>query len=59
MFLCQDLVPMDTQVQLGASKEHIRLIYNGVTKIKDIAERMVSRAAGFAGDMLEFGRELR
>lgn len=55
----QDLVPMDTQTQLGNSKEHVRIVYNSVCKLKDIAERMVTRATNYACDMLQFGQELR
>ena len=58
-FFPQDLVPMDTQTQLGNSKEHVRIVYNSVCKLKDIAERMVMRATNYACDMLQFGQELR
>ncbi|XP_069125386.1 sorting nexin-8-like [Argopecten irradians] len=54
----KDLVPMDTQVQLGNSKEHIRILSSSVSKLKDIAERMVMRATSYACDMLQFGQEL-
>lgn len=54
----KDLVPMDTQTQLGNSKEHVRIVYNSVCKLKDIAERMVMRATNYACDMLQFGQEL-
>lgn len=50
---------MDTQTQLGNSKEHVRIVYNSVCKLKDIAERMVMRATNYACDMLQFGQELR
>ena len=50
---------MDTQIQLSNSKEHIKILYNSVLKMKEIAERMVQRAVGFASDMAQFGRELR
>ena len=50
---------MDTQTQISNSKEHIRVLYNSIKKFKDISERMVMRATGYAGDMLQFGRELR
>lgn len=61
VFVCllQDLVPMDTQVQIGNSKDHIKLLYNSVSKLRDIAERMVQRSTSYASDMLQFGRELR
>ena len=57
--LFQDLVPMDTQTQIGNSKEHIRVLYNSIKKLKEISERMVLRSTGYASDMLQFGRELR
>jgi len=50
---------MDTQMQLGYSKDHIRVLYNSVSKLKDIAERMVMRATSYACDMVQFGQELR
>ena len=50
---------MDTQTQISNSKEHIRVLYNSVKKLKEISERMVLRSTGCAGDMLQFGRELR
>lgn len=50
---------MDTQVQIGNSKDHIKLLYNSVSKLRDIAERMVQRSTSYASDMLQFGRELR
>lgn len=55
----KDLVPMDTQSQLANSKEHIKVLYNSVTKLKDITERMVIRSTAYANDMLQFGRELK
>ncbi|KAK7112126.1 sorting nexin-8-like isoform X2 [Littorina saxatilis] len=54
----KDLVPMDTQTQLGNSREHIRMLTETVSRMKDIAERMVIRSTGFATDMLMFGRQL-
>ena len=50
---------MDTQTQIGNSKEHIRVLYNSIKKLKEISERMVLRSTGYASDMLQFGRELR
>ena len=50
---------MDTQTQLANSKEHIRMLTETVTRMKDIAEHMVIRSTGFATDMLQFGRQLR
>lgn len=48
---------MDTQVQLANSKEHIRIVSECVSKLKDVAERMVGRSATFATDMLQMGRQ--
>ncbi|XP_029649490.1 sorting nexin-8 [Octopus sinensis] len=55
----KDLVPRDTQSQLANSKEHIKALYNSVTKLKDISERLVSQSTAYASDMLQFGKELR
>ncbi|GAB1607628.1 sorting nexin-8-like [Argonauta hians] len=55
----KDLVPRDTQSQLATSKEHIRTLYNSVTKLKDISERLVIQSTSYATDMLQFGKELR
>ncbi|XP_059174908.1 sorting nexin-8-like [Physella acuta] len=54
----KDLVPLDTQQQLGTSKEHIRVVYESICKLKEIAEGMVIRSTTFATDMLQFGRQL-
>ncbi|PVD39364.1 hypothetical protein C0Q70_01994 [Pomacea canaliculata] len=54
----KDLVPMDTQTQLSNSKDHVRMLYDNVSKMKEIAEHMVVRSTGFATDMLTFGRQL-
>lgn len=48
---------MDTQQQLANSKEHIRNVYESVSKLKEIAERMVCRSTTFATDMLVMGRQ--
>ena len=50
---------MDTQTQLANSREHIRMLTETVSRMKDIAEHMVVRSTGFATDMLLFGRQLR
>ena len=55
----QDIVAMDTQTQISNSKEHIKMLYNSISKLKDITERMVLRSTSYASDMLQFGKELR
>ncbi|KAL5019326.1 hypothetical protein ScPMuIL_005048 [Solemya velum] len=54
----KDLVPMDTVSQMKNSREHINILYASVTRMKEVAEKMVLRATGYASDMLQFGREL-
>lgn len=55
----QDLVPLDTQLQFGNSREHMKLLTTCVGLIKDVAERMVSRQTQYASDMLLVGKQLR
>lgn len=50
---------MDTQAQIQNSKEHMRMLYGGISKMKEITEKMVLRATSYACDMLAFGQELR
>lgn len=54
----KDLVPMDTQMQISNSKQHLGVLHNSVTRLKEISERMVARSTGYAIDMLQFGKEL-
>ncbi|XP_064631538.1 sorting nexin-8-like isoform X2 [Lineus longissimus] len=54
----KDLVPMDTQLQFGNTKEHIRILHQSLTKVRDIADRMVARSTEEANDMLYLGKEL-
>ncbi|KAH9491365.1 sorting nexin [Bulinus truncatus] len=54
----KDLVPMDTQQQLAVSKDHIKLIYDNVSKFKDIGESLVCRSTTYATEMLQLGRQL-
>ena len=55
----QDFLPADIQTQFAVSRELIRNIYNSFYKLRDRAERMVSRAIDNAADLLVFGKELR
>ena len=50
---------MDTQLQFGLAKDHIRVLHNGVSKLHDVAQRMMNRSIEEAQDMLIFGKELR
>ncbi|KAJ8792720.1 hypothetical protein J1605_019540 [Eschrichtius robustus] len=55
----KDFLPADIQTQFAISRELIRNIYNSFHKLRDRAERMVSRAIDNAADLLIFGKELR
>ncbi|OWK11172.1 SNX8 [Cervus elaphus hippelaphus] len=55
----KDFLPADIQTQFAMSRELIRNIYNSFHKLRDRAERMVSRAIDNAADLLIFGKELR
>uniref|UniRef100_A0A4X1TIY8 Sorting nexin-8 n=1 Tax=Sus scrofa TaxID=9823 RepID=A0A4X1TIY8_PIG len=54
----KDFLPADIQTQFAVSRELIRNIYNSFYKLRDRAERMVSRAIDNAADLLVFGKEL-
>ncbi|KAM9058867.1 sorting nexin-8 isoform 3-T5 [Megaptera novaeangliae] len=54
----KDFLPADIQTQFAISRELIRNIYNSFHKLRDRAERMVSRAIDNAADLLIFGKEL-
>ncbi|EPY89346.1 hypothetical protein CB1_000114011 [Camelus ferus] len=55
----KDFLPADIQAQFAISRELIRNVYNSFYKLRDRAERMVSRAIDSAADLLVFGKELR
>ena len=59
-FLCciQDYVPLDTQLQFGNSKEHVRVLTESTKKIRDVAERVALRYTSYASDMLQLSMEL-
>nr|XP_010964776.2 sorting nexin-8 [Camelus bactrianus] len=54
----KDFLPADIQAQFAISRELIRNVYNSFYKLRDRAERMVSRAIDSAADLLVFGKEL-
>ncbi len=60
VYLCyQTLVPADITLQISSSEAHIRVLTTAVTKFRDIMERTLLRATGYASDMLQLGKELR
>ncbi|XP_072168022.1 sorting nexin-8-like isoform X1 [Diadema setosum] len=54
----KDLVPMDTQIQFGNSKEQIKNLFYSMSLVKGYVDQMSLRAAGNASDMLAFAKEL-
>ena len=55
----KDFLPADIQTRFAMSRELIRNISNSFHKLRDRAERMVSRTIDNAADLLIFGKELR
>ncbi|XP_072048997.1 sorting nexin-8-like isoform X2 [Amphiura filiformis] len=54
----KDLVPMDTQIQLGNSREQLRNLANGLSQMKQVVDQMAVRSLSNASDMLLFAKEL-
>nr|XP_054762514.1 sorting nexin-8-like isoform X1 [Lytechinus pictus] len=54
----KDLVPMDTQVQFGNSREQIKSLFNSMNLIKGFVDQITTRAMGNAADTLSFAKEL-
>ena len=44
----QDLVPMDTQIQLGNSREQLRNLANGLAQMKQVVDQMAVRSLGMS-----------
>ncbi|KAJ8036787.1 Sorting nexin-8 [Holothuria leucospilota] len=54
----KDLVPMDTQIQFGNSKEQVKRLFYSLNTIKLIVDEEVRRKVATAKHMLSFAREL-
>lgn len=54
----KELVPSDTHSEFATSREQIRVILNGVSRIKQIADVFALRSHGYAADMAELGNQL-
>ena len=50
---------MDTQVQYSSSRAHIGSLIQSVTRLRDIADRMVRRSVSLSADMASIASELR
>ncbi|XP_049853020.1 sorting nexin-8-like isoform X4 [Schistocerca gregaria] len=54
----KDLVPPETHSEFATSRDQIRIILNGVVRLKQIADAMALRSHGYAADMAELGSQL-
>jgi len=54
----KELVPPDNHNEFSSSREQIRAISQGISKIKMIADQIAMRSNGYAFDMCELGNQL-
>ncbi|XP_063234264.1 sorting nexin-8-like isoform X2 [Bacillus rossius redtenbacheri] len=54
----KELVPGDTHMEFANSRDQIRIILNGVSRLKQIADVLAQRSHGYAADMAELGSQL-
>nr|CAD7459956.1 unnamed protein product [Timema tahoe] len=54
----KELVPLDTHTEFANSRDQIRVILNGVSRLKQIADILAQRSHGYAADMTELGSQL-
>jgi hypothetical protein len=55
----QEFVPLDTQMQFGNSKEHIRILTDATLRIRNVAERIAERDTEYALDMMVLNKAMR
>ena len=55
----QDLIGENAAAEFARSREHIRVLVDILTRLRDIAERLVSAASVYAADMQQLSKELR
>jgi len=55
----QDLIGDNAAKEFARSREHIRVLVDVVTRIRDIADRRVFAANVYATDMHQLSKELR
>jgi len=55
----QDLIGENAATEFARSREHIRVLVDVLTRVHDIAERLVSAANVYANDMNQLSKELR
>lgn len=54
----KELIPVDPQNQFVSSREHLKQMHATINRLKEIADRMVSRSLANASDMQDLGKEL-
>ncbi|KAJ9581187.1 hypothetical protein L9F63_023646, partial [Diploptera punctata] len=54
----KELVPPDTHSEFANSRDQIRVILNGISHLKQIADVLALRSHGYAADMAEMGSQL-
>ena len=59
VFVLQELVPMDTQVQYSSSRTFVASLIQSVSRLKEISERLVKRSLELSVDMKQIAGELR
>lgn len=57
---CQakELVPPETLTEFANSRDQIRVILSGISRLKNIADCLAIRSHGYAVDMAELGTQL-
>lgn len=55
----QDLIGDSAATEFARSRDHVRVLVDVLTRVRDIAERLVSAANVYATDMHQLSRELR
>ncbi|XP_069684985.1 sorting nexin-8-like [Periplaneta americana] len=54
----KELVPPETHTEFANSRDQIRVILNGISRLKQIADVLALRSHGYAADMAELGSQL-
>ncbi|XP_058798848.1 sorting nexin-8-like [Phymastichus coffea] len=54
----KELVPAETLTEFGSARDQIRVILQGVSRLKNIADCLAIRSHSYAADMAELGSQL-
>ena len=55
----KDLIGENAGAEFARSREHIRIMADVLTRVRDIAEQLVSAANTYSADMQQLSKELR